>query len=77
VNGAGRIVFELSSDIFPAVKDFGGDNLRGEEGVFRGERGGKGGIGTDASCGDRRVKPPSKSLSQSSSSGGGVVLLPI
>jgi hypothetical protein len=64
----GRIVFELSSEKFPAVNDFGGDNFRGEEGVFLGDKGGNGGIGADAVCGDLNVNPPSKSLSQSSSS---------
>jgi hypothetical protein len=75
---AGRIVLELSSDTLPA-DIFGGDNFRGDD--FFGDNGGSGGIaGTegmelvegvelaDASCGDRKVNPPSKSLSQSSSS---------
>ena len=65
---AGRIVLELSSETFPA-DSFGGDNFRGEEGVFFGDKGGRGGIGGgEVTCGDRSVKPPSKSLSQSSSS---------
>lgn len=69
---AGRIVLELSSETFPA-DNFGGDNFRGDD--FFGDNGGSGGmegIGgvelEDASCGDRNVSPPSKSLSQSSSS---------
>jgi len=69
---AGRIVLELSSDTLPA-DNFGGDNLRGDD--FFGDNGGRGGIDDiagveleDASCGDRNVSPPSKSLSQSSSS---------
>jgi hypothetical protein len=72
---AGRIVLELSSDTFPA-DNFGGDNFRSDD--FFGDNGGSGGTdGTelvegvelaDASCGDRKVNPPSKSLSQSSSS---------
>jgi hypothetical protein len=37
---AGRIVLELSSETFP-VDVFGGDNLRGEEGVFLGDNGGR------------------------------------
>jgi hypothetical protein len=64
---------ELSSETFP-VDIFGGDNFRGEEGIFFGDKGGSGGIGGDATCGDRNVNPPSKSLSQSSSSVvGGVI----
>jgi hypothetical protein len=71
---AGLIVFELSSEMLP-VDTFGGDNdFRGDD--FLGERGGKGGIleekaveeALDRSLGDRKVRPPSKSLSQSSSS---------
>jgi len=67
-DSAGRIVFELSSEKFPAVKDFGGDNFRGEGPVFFGDRGGNGGISAGTICADLNVKPPSKSLSQSSSS---------
>ena len=59
---------ELSSETFPTVKDFGGDNFLGDGVVFLGERGGNGGMGGETSCGDRKVRPPSKSLSQSSSS---------
>jgi hypothetical protein len=75
---AGRIVLELSSETFPA-DNFGGDNFRGEEGVFFGDKGGRGGIGgEDVTCGDLKVNPPSKSLSQSSSSVvGGVTRLTI
>jgi hypothetical protein len=62
------MVLELSSETFPAVNDFGGDNFRGEDAGFLGERGGNGGIGAETICGDRKVRPPSKSLSQSSSS---------
>ena len=69
---AGRMVFELSSDTFPA-DNLGGDNFRAE--AFFGDNGGRGGIEgiegaelVDASCGDLKVNPPSKSLSQSSSS---------
>jgi hypothetical protein len=72
---AGRIVLELSSETFPA-KVFGGDNFRGEAGFFFGESGGRGGMGGFG--GGWRSKPPSKSLSQSSSSVvGGVPWLPM
>ena len=71
---AGRIVLELSSEMFP-VDVLGGDNFRGDAGVFFfGESGGRGGM----VGGERRSKPPSKSLSQSSSSVvGGVWWLPM
>ena len=81
---AGRIVLELSSEMFP-VDIFGGESFRGEGGFFFSERGGSCGIGGGGGggggggfCGDRNVKPPSKSLSQSSSSVvGGIAWLTI
>ena len=63
----GRMVLELSSETFP-VDALGGESFRGDEGPFLGGKGGNGGSGADTTCGDRRVNPPSKSLSQSSSS---------
>jgi hypothetical protein len=43
---AGLIVLELSSDTFP-VEAFGGDNFRGEDGLFFGDKGGNEGIWED------------------------------
>ena len=63
----GRIVLELSSEILP-VKAFGGESFRGDGDVFFGEYGGNGGRGAELVWGERSVNPPSKSLSQSSSS---------
>lgn len=45
----GRIVLELSSETFP-VNIFGGDSLRGDDGVFFGDSGGNGRIRAAATC---------------------------